>query len=107
MEPVLERAAQTASSFNFQFFVYLIMGTVIGWVLTTTYRATEDFVSLILVGVSGAWLGAEGARLFGQAEEGSAHQFAAALIGSFALAAAWRRFHPTPETLQTDSPARR
>lgn len=93
------------ASFNFQFFAYLITGLAVAWLLVRPRRLTDGFATLALVAISGAWLGAEGAHLFGQASPGGAHQLLAALIGAGVLAEAWRRLHP--ETLQIEDAARR
>lgn len=107
MHPFFEGALQAAASLNFQFVAYLLMGLAVGWLLDRPGHVTEAFATLALVGVCGAWLGAEFAYLFGQAPRGSAHQLVAALIGAVILAYAWRRLHPATEPLQfTDSERR-
>lgn len=98
MKAVLEAVAgASATSLNVQFVAYLLIGMCVGWLLTRPCRWNSWCTSLALVGVCGAWLGAEVAHLFGQAESGSAHQFVAALIGAGALAYFWRRLHPRPD----------
>jgi uncharacterized membrane protein YeaQ/YmgE (transglycosylase-associated protein family) len=79
-----------------EFLVYVVMGVSAGWLLARPRRMNPWFTSLALVGVCGAWLGAEIAHLFGQAPRGGSEQFVAALIGAGALAYAWRKWHPRP-----------
>lgn len=69
------------------------MGLAIGWLLGAPRRAGHWSPALAIMGVCGAWLGAETACLIGQAARGSATEFVAALLGAAALAYAWRRRH--------------
>ncbi len=80
-----------------QFLVFLVMGVAIGWVLAERPRWSLRCASMIVMAVCGAWLGAEFAHLFGQAETGGRHQLAAAAIGAAALAYLWRRWHRRPQ----------
>ncbi|PPD45373.1 MAG: hypothetical protein CTY15_04695 [Methylocystis sp.] len=106
MEPLFAPAAAAAASFNFQFLAFLVLGALVATLIARPRALSEGFVALAVVGVSGAWLGAEIAHLFGQADRGGTHQFAAALIGAAILSVAWRRLHPA-EPLQRGDPARR
>ncbi len=76
------------------FLVFLILGGGAGWLLAGPIRWRQWPTSLSIVGVGGAWMGAEFAHLVGQAEMGSEPTIIAALIGAVALTYAWRRRHP-------------
>ena len=93
MKAIIDAAIGASASYNLQFLAYLLMGLLVGWVLTQPRKWGPAFTSLALVGVCGAWLGAEFAHLFGQAERGGSGQFSAAIIGSVAFAYTWRRLH--------------
>jgi hypothetical protein len=88
--------ALTASALSscIQFIVFLAMGAAAGWLLSRPRRWSSWSSSLSMIGVCGAWMGAEFAHLFGQAERGGADELATAALGAFALAYAWRRLHP-------------
>lgn len=83
-----------ASSPYAQFVAFLIMGLAVGWLLCGPGWARTWSATLAIMGVCGAWLGAEIACLIGQADRGSASEFVAALLGAGALVIAWRRRHP-------------
>lgn len=83
-----------ASSPYVQFAAFLMMGLAVSWLFEQPRGLSSWSPSLAMIGVCGAWLGAEFAYLIGQAERGGEEQFLAALIGAAALAHAWRRFHP-------------
>lgn len=67
---------------------------MVGWLLARPRGRAGWSSSLSMIGVCGAWMGAEFAHLFRQAEHGSADELAAAAIGALWLAYAWRRLHP-------------
>ncbi|MDJ0447990.1 hypothetical protein [Methylocystis sp. JR02] len=77
-----------------QFVSFLAIGAMVGWLLARPRRRAGWSSSLSMIGVCGAWMGAEFAHLFRQAEHGSADELAAAAIGALWLAYAWRRLHP-------------
>ncbi|MGJ0505706.1 MAG: hypothetical protein ACR652_00955 [Methylocystis sp.] len=77
-----------------QFFVFLALGGAVGWVFSGVRLWRAWSASLAIVGVCGAWMGAEFARLFGQAQSGSQPTLVAAVIGALGLGYAWRRHHP-------------
>ncbi len=84
----------SASSLHVQFAAFLIMGLAAGWLLGQPRRWGVWSPTLAIMGVCGAWLGAEVACLIGQAARGGATEFAAASLGAAGLAYAWRRRHP-------------
>lgn len=84
----------SASSLHVQFAAFVIMGLAVGWGLGQSGRWGGWSPTLAIMGVCGAWLGAEMACLIGQATRGGATEFAAAFLGAAALAYAWRRRHP-------------
>lgn len=77
-----------------QFAAFLLMGAAAGWLLARSHERKKWSAPLAMIGVCGAWMGAELACLFGQVDRGGAEQFLAALIGAGGLAYAWRRYHP-------------
>lgn len=88
----------SASSSLVQFLGFLFIGMAAGWALSLPARRSAVAAPLAIIGVCGAWFGAEAAHLFGQASSGDASEYTAAMVGAAALAYAWRRFHPpTPE----------
>jgi hypothetical protein len=80
-----------------QFAIFLAIGVATGWLLTRPRKWCAWSNSLSMIGVCGAWLGAEFTHLFGQGARSGVDQLAAAALGAFALAYAWRRLHPAPE----------
>jgi len=88
--------AAAGSSF-FQFAAFLMIGAAVGWLMVRPRRLHECSASLPMIGVCGAWLGAEMACLIGQAQRGGGGMFLAALIGALGLAWFWRRHHPEPD----------
>ncbi|KAF2992144.1 hypothetical protein MJC1_00516 [Methylocystis sp. MJC1] len=78
-----------------QFITFLAIGAMVGWLLSRPRRWASWSSALSMIGVCGAWTGAEFAHLIGQAEHGSADELAAAAIGALGLAYAWRRLHPS------------
>lgn len=88
--------ASVASSL-LQFVAFVFLGASAGWLMTRPRRLRDCSASLPMIGVCGAWLGAEVACLFGQAQRGGGEMFAAALIGALGLAWLWRRHHPEPD----------
>lgn len=95
MDSFLDSAlGASALSCIVRFLVFLILGGAVGWLLAGPVRWRHWPSSLAIVGVCGAWMGAEFAHLFGQAEMGSEQTLVAAVAGSVALAYAWRRHHP-------------
>jgi uncharacterized membrane protein YeaQ/YmgE (transglycosylase-associated protein family) len=79
---------------NLLFIAFLILGVSAAWVMAFPPRWDGRSAVMSIVGVSGAWFGAEVARLFGQAPQGGAEQFLAALIGALGLAYVWGRLNP-------------
>lgn len=77
-----------------RFATFLILGVGTGWVLAGRARWRRWPGALAVMGVCGAWMGAEAACLFGQAEMGSQTALLAAILGAVGLACAWRRHHP-------------
>jgi len=75
----------------FQFTVFVIIGFAAGWSLAHPRRWCVWTASLAMMGIAGAWLGAELACLSGQVERGGPEQLVAAAIGAGALAYSWRR----------------
>ncbi len=95
MDSFLDSAlGASAVSCVVRFLVFLILGGAVGWLLAGPDRWRQWPASLAIVGVCGAWMGAEFAHLFGQAEMGSEQTLVAALAGAVGLAYAWRRHHP-------------
>jgi uncharacterized membrane protein YfcA len=97
MDSFLDSAlGASALSCVVRFLVFVILGGVVGWLLAGPIRWRHWPASLAVIGICGAWLGAEFAHLFGQAEMGSEQTLLAALLGSVGLAYVWRRHHPEP-----------
>jgi uncharacterized membrane protein YeaQ/YmgE (transglycosylase-associated protein family) len=84
----------SASSLHVQFAAFLVIGVAVSWLLGRMHPRTGLSPALAIMGVGGAWLGAEVSCLFGQAQRGGAVALAAGLLGALALACAWRRYHP-------------
>jgi uncharacterized membrane protein YeaQ/YmgE (transglycosylase-associated protein family) len=97
MQPIFDAAfGAGVLSEPVEFLAYLVMGVLVGWLMARPCGVNPWFASLALMGVCGAWMGAEFAYLFGQAPRGGSEQFLAAMIGAGALAHAWRKWHPRP-----------
>ncbi len=95
MDELLDAAlGAPASSPHVQFAAFLFMGLAVGWALGQSRRWAGWSPTLAIMGVCGAWLGAETTCLIGQATRGSASEFVGAFLGAAALAYAWRRRHP-------------
>jgi uncharacterized membrane protein YeaQ/YmgE (transglycosylase-associated protein family) len=93
-------AALGASEFAFfiHFLVFLVTGGAAGFLFASPRRWDASTCSLAIIGVCGAWLGAEFAHLFGWVESGGAYQLLAAAAGACGLVYAWRRAHrPAPD----------
>ncbi|WP_457796699.1 hypothetical protein [Methylocystis sp. S23] len=91
-------ASQYASFVHF--LAFLIIGVIVGGLLAQPREICAWTFSLAMMGVCGAWLGAEFAHLFGQVESGGANQLIAASVGAWALVYVWRRMRrpaPSPD----------
>jgi uncharacterized membrane protein YeaQ/YmgE (transglycosylase-associated protein family) len=92
---------------NLQFIVYLLVGLAVAGVLAWPARGDDRstrFRVLGVLGVCGAWFGAEAAHLFGQVPQGGAPHFLSALVGALGLAYLWRRWHPSEATREPSLP---
>ncbi len=92
----------SASSLHVQFAAFVIMGLAVGGALGRARSHWAWSPALAIMGVCGAWLGAEVYCLFGQAERGSGSEFVAAFLGALWLAYVWRRYHPEAQDERTD-----
>jgi hypothetical protein len=81
-----------------EFAVLLGIGLAAGWLFARPRKWSSHFGSLAVVSVCGAWMGAEFAHLFGRVDWDGAEGLASATLGAVALAYAWRRLHPPPES---------
>jgi len=97
MNAILDAAIGTNVSANIQFITLLLLGLAVGWLMARPCGLSCWFTTLVMVGVSGAWLGAEITHLLGQGPRGGLTQLVAAMAGAALTAHAWRRFHPRPE----------
>ncbi|QGM98784.1 hypothetical protein [Methylocystis parvus] len=86
----------------FLFPFLMIIGAAIGCALARPLRLCAWTTSLAMMGVCGAWMGAEVAYLFGRVEIGGVHQFLAAVVGAGLFAYVWRRAHQ-PVAVDPDS----
>jgi uncharacterized membrane protein YeaQ/YmgE (transglycosylase-associated protein family) len=97
MDSFLDTALSASAVTSLAYFLaFLILGGAVGWLMAGPARRRHWSASLAIVGVCGAWMGAEFACLFGQAQMGSEQTMVAAVAGAVGLAYAWRRHHPEP-----------
>lgn len=75
------------------FLLLFAIGVLSGCVFARPLKPCAWTASLAMMGVCGAWLGAEFAYLFGQAAPGGGEQLVVAALGGGALAYAHRRAH--------------
>lgn len=83
--------AAAASSNSLRFIVFVVSGLCAGWLLARPGCWSSSPFCLTIMGVCGAWIGAELAYLIGQADPGGSAALGAALFGSIALPFVWRR----------------
>lgn len=97
MQTIMDAIFGANGSAHLQFLVFAFLGTGVGWMLARPCAWNCWLTSLLVIGVSGAWLGAEFACLIGQATPGGAMHLGAATAGAAGLTYAWRFLHPRPE----------
>ena len=97
MQAIMDAVFGVNGSAHLQFLVYVFLGMSVGWALSRPCAWSCWLTTVLMIGVSGAWLGAEAACLIGQADRGGLVQLAAAATGAGALVYAWRWLHPRPE----------
>jgi hypothetical protein len=86
----------SAFSACIEFTAFFAIGLAAGLLLARPRSWSSHLGSLAVVGVCGAWMGAESAYLFGRAEWGGPEGLLAASLGAVGLAYLWRRLHPAP-----------
>lgn len=97
MDGLLDSALGVSALTSLAYFLsFLILGGAVGWLMAGPARRRHWPASLAIVGVCGAWMGAEFTCLLGQAQMGSQQTMVAAVAGAVGLAYAWRRYHPEP-----------
>lgn len=96
MNAIFDALTSSNASANIQFFVLFALGVGVGWLMARPCGWSCWFSTLAVVGVSGAWLGAEAAYRIGQAPRGGGEQLLAAMAGAALMVHLWRRLHPRP-----------
>jgi hypothetical protein len=97
MQTIIDAALGANGSVHLQFLIFAILGMSVAWILARPCVWGSWLTTLLVIGVSGAWLGGEAACLIGQADRGGAAQVGAAMAGAGLLAYAWRWLHPRPQ----------
>lgn len=97
MQAIIDAIFGATGSAHLQFLVFVFLGVSVGWILARPSGWSCWRTTLLVVGVSGAWLGGEFACLIGQAPRGGPGQVLSAMAGAAALAYAWRWLHPRPD----------
>lgn len=97
MDSILTAAFGTNISANVQFIALALLGSIVGWLMARPCAFSCWLATIAMVGVWGAWLGAEATHLLGQEPRGGPGQLLAAMAGAALMAHAWRRLHPRPE----------
>lgn len=97
MQTIIDATFGANGSAHLQFLVFVMLGMSVGWMLARPCGWSCWAATLLIIGVSGAWLGAQAACLIGQVDRGGAVQFAASVVGAGVLTYAWRWLHPPPQ----------
>ena len=97
MQAINDALFGATGSAHLQFLVFAFLGGCVAWLIARPRSWSCWLSTLLVVGASGAWLGAEAACLLARADRGGGAQIVGALLGALALAYAWRGLHPRPE----------
>lgn len=97
MQAIMDAVFGVNGSAHLQFLVYVFLGMSVGWVVSRPCAWSDWLTTVLVIGASGAWLGAEVACLIGQADRGGLIQLAAATTGAGGLVYVWRLLHPRPD----------
>jgi uncharacterized membrane protein YeaQ/YmgE (transglycosylase-associated protein family) len=76
------------------FLAQVAIGALSGLVIGKLTGARHWLVTLMLVGVAGAWLGSQATDILGVTQRDSMGHFLAALVGAAAIIEGWRKLHP-------------
>lgn len=76
------------------FLALVLIGGLSGLTIGHLTRARHWLVTLMLIGVAGAWLGSQATDVLGITDRDSIGHFVAAVVGATAIIAGWQKFHP-------------